>query len=241
MNDAEKAVYVQGVFDRIAPRYDLMNRLMTGAQDVRWRRLVIQQAHIPPRGRLLDLGAGTGDLSREALLWQPDCRPVAADFTLRMMLTGRKRISGPRSNGHQKSPDWSAADALRLPFPDEAFDALVSGFLMRNVTNITMALSEQLRVLKPGAWMVCLDTTRPQANLLSPFIRFYMRRVIPLLGTLLTGQRDAYTYLPVSSENFLRAEELLARLAAAGFQQVGFQRMMFGTVALHWGRKPGWV
>jgi demethylmenaquinone methyltransferase / 2-methoxy-6-polyprenyl-1,4-benzoquinol methylase len=225
----EKAAYVQGVFDRIAPRYDLMNRLMTGAQDVRWRRLVIALARLPRGGRLLDLGAGTGDLAREALRQDPTCSPLAADFTLQMMLTGKRRDDGDL--------EWAASDALRLPFPDSAFDALVSGFLMRNVTDITRALSEQMRVLKPGAWMVCLDTTRPQPSLLSPFIKFHMRFVIPLLGTLITGQRDAYTYLPVSSENFLRAEELLARLAAAGFREVGFRRMMFGTVAVHWGRK----
>jgi demethylmenaquinone methyltransferase/2-methoxy-6-polyprenyl-1,4-benzoquinol methylase len=227
----DKASYVRDVFDRVAPRYDLMNRLMTGAQDVRWRRMVIRKAQVPPGGRLLDLGAGTGDLAREALRHQPDCRPVAADFTLQMMLTGKKRPS-------PHPLDWSAADALRLPFPDGEFDALVSGFLLRNVTDVSRALAEQLRVLKPGAWMACVDTTRPQSNLLSPFIKFYMRRVIPFLGTLISGQRDAYTYLPVSSENFLRAEELLARMAAAGFQQVGFQRLMFGTVAIHWGRKP---
>ncbi|MHC1781959.1 MAG: ubiquinone/menaquinone biosynthesis methyltransferase [Anaerolineaceae bacterium] len=227
----DKASYVQDVFDRIAPRYDLMNRLMTGAQDVRWRRLVIRKAQVPPGGRLLDLGAGTGDLAREALRRQPDCRPLAADFTLQMMLTGKKRPSS-------QLLDWSAADAMQLPFPDCEFDSLVSGFLLRNVTDVSLALAEQLRVLKPGAWMACLDTTRPQPNLLSPFIKYYMRRVIPFLGTFISGQRDAYTYLPVSSENFLRAEELLARMAAAGFQQIGFQRLMFGTVAIHWGRKP---
>jgi demethylmenaquinone methyltransferase/2-methoxy-6-polyprenyl-1,4-benzoquinol methylase len=226
----DKASYVRDVFGRIAPRYDLMNRLMTGAQDVRWRRMVIRKAQTPPGGRLLDLGAGTGDLAREALRQRPDCRPVAADFTLQMIIAGKRRTS--------HALDWSAADALRLPFADDEFDSLVSGFLLRNVADLSRALGEQLRVLKPGGWMVCLDTTRPQPNLLSPLIRFHMRCVIPALGTLISGQRDAYTYLPVSSENFLRAEELLAYMAAAGFREVGFKRLMFGVAALHWGRKP---
>jgi demethylmenaquinone methyltransferase / 2-methoxy-6-polyprenyl-1,4-benzoquinol methylase len=227
---AEKAQYVQGVFDRIAPRYDLMNRLMTAGQDIRWRKLVIEKAHLSAGSTLLDLGAGTGDLAREALRRQPDCHPVAADFTVEMMRIGKLR--------NKQHLDWSAADAQRLPFPDQAFDAVVSGFLLRNVTDLKLALSEQFRVLKPGGWMVALDTTKPQPSILSPFIRFYMRYMIPFLGTAITGQKDAYTYLPVSSENFLRAEELLARLAAAKFQQVGFSRLMFGTVAVHWGRKP---
>jgi demethylmenaquinone methyltransferase/2-methoxy-6-polyprenyl-1,4-benzoquinol methylase len=154
---------------------------------------------------------------------------TAADFTLAMMLAGQRR-PGPR-------PVFCAADALRLPYPTANFNALVSGFLLRNVADIDLALREQLRVLRPGGRWVALDTTRPKPSLLSPFIYFHMHTIIPLLGTLLTGQRDAYTYLPESSEAFLRAEELAARMTAAGFQKVGFRRLNFGTVALHWGEK----
>ncbi len=219
------------MFQQIAPRYDLMNRLMTGGQDIHWRKQVIALAHIPPGGRLLDLGAGTGDLTREALRQQPTCRPIAADFTLGMMQAGQRQ-PGPVLA-------WSAADALNLPFPAETFDAVVSGFLLRNVVDLPRALREQYRVLKPGGRFVALDTTRPRRNLLSPFIHFHMHHVIPFLGGLLTGQRAAYTYLPETSEHFLLAEDLLARLQAAGFQQTGFRRLNFGTVAIHWGNKPG--
>ena len=231
-----KSAYVQRVFQRIAPRYDLMNRLMTAGQDVAWRKLVIRQAHIPPGGRVLDLGAGTGDLAREALRAQPSCRPLAADFTLEMMRMG-KRSASPASVPPQPALSWSCADALHLPFPPDSFDALVSGFLLRNVADIDQALREQFRVLRPGARVVALDTTRPLPSLLSPFIRFHMRQVIPFLGGLLTGSRDAYVYLPTSSENFLLAEDLQARFEAAGFSRTGFQRLMFGTVAIHWGIK----
>lgn len=226
----EKSAYVRGVFTRIAPRYDLMNRLMTAGQDVTWRREVIRRAELPPGGRLLDLGAGTGDLAREALRQYPAAQVVAADFTLAMMITGRAR-GGLLQN-------WSAADALQLPFASESFDAVVSGFLLRNVTDAPAALAEMWRVLRPGGRMVALDTTRPTENFFSPFVRFHMRRVIPALGAVVTGQRDAYTYLPVSSEGFLAAEELLAHITAAGFVQAGFQRRMLGTIAIHWGRKP---
>ncbi len=218
------------MFQGIAPRYDLMNRLMTGGQDVRWRRQVIRLAEIPQGGRLLDLGAGTGDLSREALRQSPGCQPFPADFTLGMMQAGQ-RLPGP-------ALDWSCADALALPFSDETFDAVVSGFLLRNVVDLPRALREQKRVLKPGGRMVALDTTRPGKSLLSPFIRFHMHRVIPTLGGLLAGSRSAYTYLPETSENFLLAEDLLKQIEAAGFQQAGFRRLNFGTVAIHWGMKP---
>lgn len=224
-----RAALVQDIFTRIAPRYDLMNRLMTAGQDIRWRRQVIRYAELQAGNRLLDLGAGTGDLAREALRQQPGCYPVAADFTMQMMLTGR---------GHTRLPlRWLAADALCLPFPDAAFDAVVSGFLLRNVADMQQALHEQFRVLKPGGRFVALDTTRPRKNLLSPFVRMHMDFVIPLLGWLLTGQRDAYTYLPRSSENFVRAEELVAHLAIAGFKEIGFSVRMAGTIAIHWARK----
>lgn len=228
LSGTEKARYVQGLFTRIARRYDLMNRLMTGGQDVVWRREVIRRAGLRPGARLLDLGAGTGDLAREAQNQQPQASITAADFTLAMMQAGRK------TSDHF---GWAASDALNLPFGEGQFDAVVSGFLMRNVIDSMAALREQFRVLVPGGRIVILDTTRPRRNLLSPFIWIHMHLIIPALGTLLSGQSDAYTYLPDSTEAFLSAEELAARLAAAGFEKIGYKRLMFGTIAMHWGEK----
>lgn len=225
----ERARAVRGMFSAIAPNYDLMNRLMTGGMDLSWRREVIRRAQLLPGSSLLDLGTGTGDLAREALHQQPACRVTAGDFTLNMMLVGKQRYAPAHA--------WTGADALNLPFPDGSFDALVSGFLMRNVVDLDRALAEQRRVLKPGGRFVCLDTTRPGKTLLTPFIRLHMRYVIPFLGSLLAGDRAAYTYLPETSEQFLSAEELLARISAAGFAEAGFRRVNFGTVAIHWGRK----
>lgn len=225
-----KGAYVQGMFNRIAPRYDLMNRLMTAGQDLRWRREVIRRAQLGQNAHLLDLGAGTGDLAREALGQHPDCHALAADFTLGMMRVGQRHAP--------PTPDWSAADTLALPFASQYFDAIVSGYLLRNVSDLPLALKEQFRALKPGGWLVSLDTTRPVRSILTPLIQFHMRTIIPLLGALITGQRDAYTYLPSSSENFLDAETLAEALRIAGFEKVGFQRRMFGTMAIHWGRRP---
>jgi demethylmenaquinone methyltransferase/2-methoxy-6-polyprenyl-1,4-benzoquinol methylase len=221
----ERAASVQKMFGKISRNYDLMNRIMTAGQDKAWRREVIRLAKLEENGSLLDLGAGTGDLAREALKQNPASRVLAADFTLEMMRAGKKH----------GTLDWAAADALHLPFSDARFDAIVSGFLMRNVTDVPRALQEQYRVLSPGGRIVILDTTKPRKNILTPFINLHLHYIIPFLGGLLTGERDAYTYLPESTENFLRAEELAAHMAAVGFKQVNFKIKMFGTVAIHWG------
>ncbi|MBS1250648.1 MAG: Demethylmenaquinone methyltransferase [Chloroflexi bacterium] len=218
------------MFARIAPKYDFMNRLITGGQDARWRKIVLDRAALPPNALVLDLGTGTGDLAGEVAHRHPDSRVIAADFTLPMMCVGRRKYSTPQIA-------WNAADALQLPFPKNTFDAVISGFLLRNVADLPRGLSEQYRVLKPGGKFVSLDTTQPTPNLFSPLIKFYMRVVIPTLGRLFTGYGDAYTYLPESSENFLRAERLTAHLAAAGFRKILYERTMFGTIAIHWGEK----
>lgn len=218
---------IRSLFQEVAPRYDLMNRLMTAGQDTRWRQEVIRRAHVRPGASLLDLGTGTGDLAFESLHQEPTSRPTAADFTLEMMRAGQKR--GPLP--------WLGADALYLPFREHTFDSVVSGFLMRNVENVHYALREQRRVLKTGGHIVILDTTRPGRNPLSCLVRFYLHIVLPVLGWLVAGKASAYAYLTRSTEDFLRAEQLAAHMAAAGFRQIEFQRRMFGLIAIHWGQK----
>ena len=223
----ERATYVQNMFTRIAQRYDLINRLMTGGQDIHWRKRVIELARLTSGSSLLDLGTGTGDLAREALAQFPQANVIAADFTLEMMRVGKQ-------NG---ALNFSTADALRLPFDDLSFDAVVSGFLMRNVIDLQKAIQEQHRILKNRGRIVILDTTRPKKNILSPFIWLHMHVVIPTLGGLLTGVKDAYRYLPETTEGFVTAEEMASRMAAVGFKKVGYQRYMFGTIAIHWAEK----
>jgi demethylmenaquinone methyltransferase/2-methoxy-6-polyprenyl-1,4-benzoquinol methylase len=231
LTGSARASYVQAMFTRIAGRYDVMNRLMTFGQDGRWRRLVLALAQLPPGGRLLDLGTGTGDLALTALAKDDDLRAVGGDFTLPMMRVGRRRARGERVR-------WAGTDALNLPFPDNVFDAVTSGYLLRNVADVGRAWAEQFRVLKPGGRVVCLDTTPPARNWLRPFIEFHLHVVIPTLGRWVAGNSEAYTYLPDSTEGFLAAEALAARMKAAGFARVRYQRLMLGTMAVHAGVKP---
>jgi demethylmenaquinone methyltransferase/2-methoxy-6-polyprenyl-1,4-benzoquinol methylase len=230
---------MRDMFGRIATRYDLMNRLMTFGQDQRWRRFVVRQARLRPGAWLLDIATGTGDIAFEARRLVPSLRVVAADFTLPMMRVGQQRERNQRHASAGPRVAWQAADTLRLPYADNTFDAVTSGYLFRNVTDIPGALREQIRALKPGGWLVTLDTTPPPRNALWPFIQFHLRVVIPTLGRLVTGQADAYKYLPESSLDFKTADELAELMRAAGLVSTQYKRFMFGTMAVHWGQKSG--
>jgi demethylmenaquinone methyltransferase/2-methoxy-6-polyprenyl-1,4-benzoquinol methylase len=235
----EKRKYVKTMFGRIAQRYDLMNRLMTLGQDVHWRRAMVQAAALPPGARFLDVATGTGDVAFAAAQREP--RPelvVGTDFSLPMLqLAGARARSNhlPRNN----QPGWSAGDTLCLPFPSNMFDAVASAFLMRNVTDVVAALREQLRVTRPGGQVLVLDVPRPGgAWLRRSLLRLYLHRCVPLLGGIITGQTDAYEYLPSSAEAFLTVDELASMMESIGLQQVGYRLFMMGAIALHVGRKP---
>ncbi|MDT8305033.1 MAG: ubiquinone/menaquinone biosynthesis methyltransferase [Anaerolineae bacterium] len=228
----ERARYVQEMFARIAGRYDLMNRLMTFGQDVRWRRHVIGQSALPAGGWLLDIATGTGDIAAEAVRQLPGVTAVAADFTVEMMQAGRQAYPARRVL------HWVGADTLALPFANHQFDAVTSGFLMRNVIDVPGALCEQVRVTRPGGRVVILESSPPKRNLLRPFIQLHLGLVIPALGRLITGDADAYRYLPATTERFQAPEALAAAMRAAGLVEVSYRLFMFGTIAVHVGRKP---
>ena len=229
----ERSDYVRGMFDRIAGRYDLLNRIISGGQDMKWRRFVVEVAALPADGKLLDIATGTGDIAFEALKRSPGAQVVGADFALGMMRVGKVRDPAGRRVA------WTGADALDLPYADESFDAVASGFLMRNVIDIPRALAEQRRVLKPGGHIVILDTSPPPDNLLKPLILLHLKIGVPMLGRLIGGKAagDAYRYLPQSTQAFKTAEELKALAERAGFSDVRFRRFMFGAMAVHWGVK----
>lgn len=228
----EKRVYVNEMFSRIAARYDLMNKVMTYGQDVRWRKQVVRAAALPDQGgRLLDIATGTGDIAFEALQQHPNLElVVGADFTLPMMHVGQTRAAN-------RPVRWSAADTLSLPFPDNTFDAVVSGFLLRNVINLQQALQEQMRVCRPGGQVVSLEIPRPADTLFGRLFKIYFHKVVPFLGGLISGQPDAYQYLPASADTFVRPEVLKQVMQRVGLQDVTYQLLMFNTVAIHVGTK----
>lgn len=231
LTGSERAAYVQNMFGRIAHRYDLLNRLMTLGQDIRWRKEAIRRLNVKPGTAVVDLGSGTGDIAYQIARRNPDIFMVASDFTEEMLLVGKKR----RPNSKIA---WVIADAQHLPFAKETFSGVISGFLLRNVPDLNRTLGEQRRVLATGGRVAALDTTPPRDNFLRPFLEFHLNRVIPLLGKLIAGESEAYTYLPSSTAKFLTAEDLAERFQQAGFKQVGYVRRMLGTIGIHWGAKP---
>ncbi len=231
VDNKTKAASIRGLFADISADYDYMNRLMTFGMDISWRRFLLSKAHLPVAGLLLDVGTGTGDIAVEALRTDPTLRVTGVDFTSEMMRVGQRR------KGAEKIK-WCLADALCLPFPDAAFDAVVSGFLVRNVTDVRSALREQARVVRPGGWVVCLDTSPAPRNILRPFTEFYLRAFIPFLGRLFTGKGDAYRYLTRSTLNFIEPRALLEIMMDAGLENAAFRRLMFGNIAVHWGMRP---
>ncbi|MCS6963855.1 ubiquinone/menaquinone biosynthesis methyltransferase [Thermoflexus sp.] len=222
---------IRAMFARIAHRYDLMNRLMTGGMDLRWRRQTIQACALPLDARVLDVGSGTGDLAAEALRQRPAALVVGCDFTLPMMLCGREKPGRDRIR-------WVGGDALRLPFPDEQFDAVVSGFVMRNVADLDLAFREQARVTRPGGRVACLEAIRLSPRWWTPFYRFYFHRVVPWIGAIVAGDRAAYTYLPQSVEDFFTLEELAQAMIRAGLILQETRTFLFGAVALVVGVRP---
>jgi len=212
---------VESMFDRIAPVYDAMNRLMTAGLDQRWRRRTVAAA-VRPGDRVLDACCGTGDLALAAARAGGDV--VGLDFSERMLARARRKSTGI---------EWVRGDVLELPFADESFDAVTVGFGVRNVADLERALRELRRVLRPGGKVAILEITRPRGAL-KPFFSLWFDRFVPLLGKVLPGGK-AYAYLPASVRRFPGAEELTAVLAACGFADVRYRLFGGSIVALHSG------
>ncbi|HVL86511.1 MAG TPA: ubiquinone/menaquinone biosynthesis methyltransferase [Candidatus Thermoplasmatota archaeon] len=205
----EKKSAVTAMFDRIAPRYDLANAVLTAGADAKWRRLSVSLLAPRVGDRVLDVGCGTGRLA-EAVLWQqPTARVVAVDPARAMARRCRRDVRGA---------DVAMADGERLPFRDASFDGAVNGFVLRNLEDLPGFFAEMRRVLRPGGRLVSLEIAKPRGALYGPIHGLYFGRLVPLLGGLVGGDAAAYRYLAGSLADFPSPEALCGRMEQAGFE-----------------------
>jgi demethylmenaquinone methyltransferase/2-methoxy-6-polyprenyl-1,4-benzoquinol methylase len=232
----DKHAAVRAMFGRIAPRYDLVNRVMTGGLDGLWRRLAATEAVLPPGGLALDVGTGTGDLAFALARSAPGARAIGADYTGEML--ARAPIKA-RAAGLAERTAFLRGDGHRLPFPDDAFDAVASAFVLRNLADLGVAFAEMARVTRPGGRVVALEISPVDGTPWGAAFNAYFRHVVPRLGALLAGDAGAYRYLPASAAAFLAPEGVAERLRAAGLEPLPARRLMGGTLAIHRALKPG--
>jgi len=226
---------VREMFTRIAPRYDLLNHLLSAQMDRVWRNRTARELK-PILDRsdavALDLCCGTGDLS---FAWRQraKARIVGADFSHTMLVRARKKAL----EADAARVDFFEADALSLPFASHAFDLVTTAFGFRNLANYEAGLWEISRVLKPGGTLAILEFSEPAPGVLGDLYRFYCRKVLPKVGGLISGDADAYAYLPKSVSRFFRPEELLTLMKQVGYTQVRYHLMTLNSVALHLGTR----
>ena len=235
----EKTALVRGVFESVAPRYDLMNDLMSGGVHRLWKDAAAARLNPRPGELIIDCAGGTGDVARrlaklargaQKRLGGPSARIVVMDYNAEMVAAGRKRPPEPEIA-------WSVGDAQHLPLKDAEADAYVIAFGIRNVAEVQKALDEAKRVLKPGGRFLCLEFSRPVAEPLRRGYDAYSFKVIPAIGKLVTGDRDSYQYLVESIRRFPDQRRFADMMRQAGFVNVGWTNYSGGVVALH----HGWV
>ncbi len=242
VNEADASKKVREMFTQIAPRYDLLNHLLSLQLDRLWRARAARLLR-PVLNRLdalvLDLCCGTGDLAF-ALARAGKARIVGADFAHTMLVRAKAKSTTLSLSAGANAPariPFFEADALRLPFADATFDLVTSAFGFRNLANYEAGLREIQRVLKPGGTIAILEFSEPPQSLFGDLYRWYFTRVLPKIGWLVSGHQSAYTYLPKSVARFFRPGELAALMKSVGYESVEFQEWTIRTVALHIGTR----
>ena len=234
LQGAEKRRYVADLFSRIAGRYDLMNDLMTLGLHRRWKRRTAALAAQGVNGPAIDVSSGTGDLALE-LARRPEVdHAVGLDLLQEMVSRAGSKV---KARGMSGSVTMMTGDALSLPFADGSFACATAGFSLRNMPDVEQALSEMVRVVRRGGRVAILELSPMTQGLRSALFRPVFHGLVPLIGRLVAGDRSAYCYLPRSVDHFLDAGRLAEMLSGLGLADVGYQRLGFGTVALHWGVK----
>jgi len=233
-SDEQFAGQIRGMFDRIAGVYDLMNTAMTAGLHHRWRVRAADRAELEPGETALDVCCGTGDLAFElAGRVGTQGRVIGSDFSERMLDLARAKQAERGVEGLR----FEGADALELPYDDEAFDAVTVGFGVRNLADLERGIGEMARVLRPAGRLVILEITNPRRPPLSTFFGLWFDQVVPLLG-LLAGDRDAYTYLPESVKRFPPPEGLAMIMDRAGLERIRYTVLAGGIIAIHSGARP---
>lgn len=232
LHGVEKARFVSAMFSRIARRYDLMNGLMTLGMHHNWRRVAARQTIASPDGPALDLATGTGDLAIDLAEVHPHRTVVGADFSLGMLAVARDKLDGL---DEARRVRLLAADALALPFGTRTFACVTSAFLLRNLADLEQGLREMQRVTRPGGRVVALEITQMRAPGFTALFRLYFHHVVPWIGQLVGGDREAYSYLPQSVDRFVTPGELVALMGKVGLRGVTYRRLGLGTVTIHTG------
>jgi len=229
----DKTPRVRSYFDAIAGRYDLMNTLLSGGLHHAWKNRALREAAVNEDMHVLDVCGGTGDLAALATRRLNDKGTVTLyDFSLAMMRAGRSR-----ADRCQRPVQYICGDARFLALKDQRFDVVLIGFGLRNLADMNAGLLEFQRVLKPGGRLVCLEFSQPVTPLLRRIYDIYSYRVIPVLGSLITGSREAYTYLPDSIRQFPSPKHLSQLIEQAGFENVNYRLLTGGIAAIHTGYK----
>jgi demethylmenaquinone methyltransferase/2-methoxy-6-polyprenyl-1,4-benzoquinol methylase len=237
VDPAEKPRLVRGVFDRVAARYDLMNDLMSAGVHRLWKDAVAARLNPQPGETIIDCAGGTGDMARRfaRLARQAKARRGGADAKVVVVDYNAEMVAAGRARGGEPEIAWAVGDAQRLPLPDACAHAYVIAFGIRNVTDVSAALVEARRVLKPGGRFLCLEFSRPTAEALRRAYDAYSFKVIPRVGEAVTGDREAYQYLVESIRRFPDQRGFAAMMERAGFSRVGFTNFTGGVAALHTG------
>ena len=230
LHGVENARFVRAMFSRIARRYDLMNGLMTLGMHHSWRRIAARQTIASPDGPALDLATGTGDLAIDLAEVHPHRTVVGADFSLGMLAVARDKLDGLEETRRVR---LLAADALALPFGTRTFACVTSEFLLRNLADLEQGLREMQRVTRPGGRVVALEITQMRAPGFTALFRFYFHHIVPWIGQLVGGDREAYSYLPQSVDRFVTPGELVTLMEKVGLRGVTYKRLGLGTVTIH--------
>ena len=230
-----KQRYVAEMFARISGRYDLMNTLMTGGLHHRWKRKTASFTSEGLTGKALDIATGTGDLAFALARCEGVEHSVGVDFLPEMIELAREKS---RARGLSSRTAFLVGDAHRLPFRDGEFACATAGFSLRNMADLEQAVSEMARVVQPGGRVGTLELTPMGSGKLTTPLRLYSQRLVPLLGGIVAGDREAYTYLPESVGYFQEASRLADLFKKVGLANVGYKKLGFGAVTLHWGENP---